>query len=272
LEAGSVQAGGADFLTGEIPERGVAAYLAEFLGTLTLVFFITMVVSEFIQAPTATAPGVTPTQPFIDWAVIGLVHVLALFLIVQTIALVSGAHVNPAITVGLAAIRQIRPIDASIYVVMQLLGGTVGALITKGLLTTEGKDVHFGAVDVSAVISHHTFTGMCVEALGTFFLVWAVVGVAVNPTAFKSWAGLVIGGTLGLIVMIGGSLTGGSFNPARAFGPALVSGFWSSKTAGAWILIWVLAPLVGAVAAAVSYLYLFLLPGKKGPFGMRPVG
>lgn len=271
MEAGAVNAGEINILAGEVPERGMAAYLAEFLGTLTLVFFITMVVSEFVQAPTATTPGAPATQPFVDFAVIGLVHVLALFLIVQTIALVSGAHVNPAITVALTAIRQIRPIDAAIYIVMQLLGGTLGALLTKALLTDVGRDVHWGAASLSqTTIKHNLGVGFGVEALGTFFLVWAVVGVAVNPQAVKAWAGLVIGGTLGLIVMIGGSLTGGSFNPARAFGPALVSGHWGGV--GNFVVAYLLAPVIGGVAAAVTYLYLFLLPGKKGPFGMRPVG
>ena len=271
MEAGTKE-GAAAAVADEIPERGLAAYVAEFFGTFTLVFFVTMVVSEFIQAPVSQGAGLPATQPFVDWAVIGLVHVFALFLIIQTVAIVSGAHVNPAITFALTIIREIRPIDAAIYIVVQLLGGTLGALVTKGILTNEGRDVHYGAVSLSAVISHHTFTGLCVEALGTFFLVWAVVGVAVNPQALKAWAGLVIGGTLGAAVMIGGSLTGGGFNPARAFGPALVSNFWGGKGAGSWLLVWVLGPLIGAAVAGVGYLYMFAMPGKKGPFGMRPVG
>lgn len=249
----------------------MAAYIAEFVGTATLVFFITMVVSEFVQAPTAAATSVAQSQPFVDWAVIGLVHIFVLFVIIQTIALVSGAHVNPAITVALTAIRQIRPIDAAIYIVMQLAGATIGALLTKALITQLGRDVHYGAPSLSQTTIHHSLgVGFGVEALGTFFLVWAVVGVAVNPQGLKAWAGLVIGGILGAAVMIGGSLTGGSYNPARAFGPALVSGHWGG--AGNFIVAYVLAPLVGGVAAALAYLYLFLLPGKKGPFGMKPVG
>jgi MIP family channel proteins len=271
LEAGAAKAEELDVLGGGIPERGLGAYLAEFIGTFTLVFFITMVVSQFVQAPQAVAAGASPTQPFVDWAVIGLVHIFALFLIVQTIALVSGAHVNPAITVGLTAIRQIRLIDSAIYIVMQLLGATLGALVTKALITDVGRDVHWGAPSLSATTIHHKLgIGFGVEAMGTFFLVWAVVGVAVNPQGLKAWAALAIGGTLGAIVMIGGALTGGSYNPARAFGPDLVSGHWGGV--GNFLVAYVLAPLVGAIAAAISYVYLFLLPGKKGPFGMRPVG
>ena len=70
---------------------------------------------------------------------------------------------------------------------------------------------------------------MVAEGLGTFFLVWAVVAVAVNPRATRDWAGLAIGGTLGFAVMIIGPLTGAALNPARWFGPALVAGEWDDS-------------------------------------------
>jgi glycerol uptake facilitator-like aquaporin len=76
----------------EVAERGPAAFVAEFIGTFALVFFITMTVSLFVTPP------VNGVQPFIDFSVIGLVNVLALFMLVQTLAIVSGAHFNPAVT------------------------------------------------------------------------------------------------------------------------------------------------------------------------------
>src|SRR6185369_17968192 len=75
----------------EIPERGPAAFVAEFVGTFALVFFITFTVSLYVK------PAPPSFQPFIDFSVIGLVHVLALFMLVQTLAVVSGAHFNPAV-------------------------------------------------------------------------------------------------------------------------------------------------------------------------------
>jgi MIP family channel proteins len=252
-----------------IPARGPAAYVAEFIGTFALVMFITLVVSEFVTKATPATPTAPAVTPFIDWSVIGLVHVFVLFLLIQTLAVISGAHFNPAVTAALTAVRQIRPIDSAIYIVLQLAGGVLGALATKLILNNfdNAKAVHYGAPSLGSPLDGKVGLGMLVEGLGTFFLVWAIVGVAVNPAAFREWAGLVIGATLGLVVMVAGPLTGASVNPARAFGPDLVAGKWDH-----FLLVYVLAPLIGALLAAFVYMRMFVLPGKKGPLGMGPVG
>lgn len=252
-----------------IPARGPAAYVAEFIGTFTLVLFITLVVSEFVTKATPATPTAPAVTPFIDWSVIGLVHVFVLFLLIQTLAVVSGAHFNPAVTAAMTAVRQIRAIDAAIYVVVQLAGGVLGALVTKLILNNfdNAKAVHYGAPSVSDALGGKVGLGMLVEGIGAFFLVWAIIGVAVNPAAFREWAGLVIGATLGLVVMVAGALTGASINPARAFGPDLVAGKWDH-----FLLVYLLAPVIGALLAAFAYMRMFILPGKKGPLGMGPVG
>src|SRR4051812_45118571 len=96
-----------------------------------------MVVSLFITAPPPTPPGVPQqvAQPFIDWSVIGLVHVFVLFMLIQTMAVVSGAHFNPAVTVSMTALKQIKVPDAAIFIVCQLAGAVLGTLLTKALLT-----------------------------------------------------------------------------------------------------------------------------------------
>jgi glycerol uptake facilitator-like aquaporin len=111
---------------------------------------------------------------------------------------------------------------------------------------------------------------MVVEALGTFFLVWVIVGVAVNPRATKEWAALAIGATLGMLVMVLAPLTGAGFNPARSLGPALVGDNFGG--AGEFLLVYVLAPVIGALVAGFVYFYLFITPGKKGVGGAEPVG
>jgi glycerol uptake facilitator protein len=249
----------------QVQDRGPAAYIAEFVGTLLLVFFITAAVSIYVAEPTRVNPN-----PFIDFSVIGLVHVFVLFVLIQTLAVVSGAHFNPAVTVALTALRQIKPPDAAIYVVAQLAGGVGGALLTKAILLDEGKAENYGATAVSDLIDGKIFPGMVVEALGTFFLLWAIIGVAVNPRAAKDWAAFAIGGALGMAVMVFAPLTGAGFNPARAFGPALVSGEWGG--ADTFLLVYVVAPVIGALVAVFLYLQILAEPGAKGVGGAEPVG
>lgn len=250
----------------EVQDRGPAAYIAEFVGTLLLVFFVTAVVSLYVTVPSAQNPA-----PFIDFSVIGLVHAFVLFGLIQTLAVISGAHFNPAVTVVMTVLRQIKPPDAAIYIVAQLGGGVAGALLTKLLLENEGEAVNYGATLVSEPrLEGDILPGMVVEALGTFFLIWVIVGVAVNPRATKEWAALAIGAALGMGVMVLAPLTGAGFNPARSFGPAIVSGEWGG--ADSFLLVYVLAPVIGALVAGFLYFNLVIAPGKRGVGGVEPVG
>jgi glycerol uptake facilitator len=246
----------------EVPDRGPAAYIAEFIGTLLLVFFITAVVSLYLTPNPAA---------FKDFSVIGLVHVFLLFGLIQTLGLISGAHFNPAVTVVMTALRQIKPPDALIYIVAQLAGAVAGTLLTKALLEDEGRAVNYGATVVSAQLNGNIFPGMVVEALGTFFLVWVIVGVAVNPRATKEWAALAIGAALGMAVMVLAPLTGAGFNPARSFGPAIVSGEWNGGAVD-FLVVYVAGPIIGALVAGLAYQHLVIAPGQKGVGGAQPVG
>jgi aquaporin-4 len=241
-----------------VDQRSPAAYAAEFFGTLALVFFVTTAVVLWVT------PGGGGGS---DFVVVGLAHVFVLFLLVQSLGGVSGAHFNPAITCAMAALRRIRPNDAVVYILLQLSGAVAGALLTKYILADRVVDPsgpvaqspEVGTPALNDTLLQSTFAGAVVEGLGAFFLVWAVVAVAVNPRAAKDWAGLVIGGTLGLIVLVAGPLTGASVNPARFFGPALVSGTWDD----AWLYI--IAPVVGGVLAALAYWNLFVCRGAEAP-------
>lgn len=222
------------------------AYVAEFIGTFILVFFVTMVLSV------AAGLGVT------DFAVIGLVHVFVLMMLIHSLGGASGAHFNPAVTAALAAIQKITPQGMVGYWVMQISGGLAGTLVTKVLLDDEGDKSNYGATLVSdAFLQGEAMPGLLAEAMGTFFLMWAIMSMAVNPRGSRDWAGFVIGATLGIGVMIIGPLTGAGFNPARSFGPALVSGEWADF----WIYI--VGPLIGAIAAASAYKRLILYPMER---------
>ena len=257
------------------PERGPAAYLAEFIGTFGLVFLVCAVVTLYaLPVIPAAQPGLPATEPFQDWSVIGLTHAFVLFALIQALAVVSGAHFNPAVTVAMTAIRQIRPIDAAIYIAVQLIGAIAAAYTVKAMFDNPNaagtEDPTFGAVQIGDAAAGSNTVALASEVIGTFFLMFVIVGVAVNPRGIRDWAGFAIGATLGALVMIFGPVSGGGFNPARAFGPALAGEF--GEGAGTWLLVWVIGPVIGALLAAFLYFQMFILPGRKGEEGMGPVG
>ena len=235
-------------------DRGLAAYIAELVGTFFLVFVVGVVVTLFVATTAQSQTGS-------DFAVVGLVHALALFGLIITFGAVSGGHFNPAVTLAAAVLRRIDPLDAVVYVLAQLSGGVLGALLVKGLLLDEGRAGHYGAATISPLLGGN-FDGAIVEALGTFLLVLAVCAVAFNPTARREWAPLAIGTTLGFAVMIFGPLTGAALNPARWFGPALIG----DEFGGTWPYL--LGPIVGALLAAA--VYRFVIAGPQFALGPEP--
>jgi len=130
-----------------------------------------------------------------------------------------------------------------------VLGGIAGALLASLLFLGRGALVNYGTPGVSDRYLQGGSIGLAflAEAIGAFLIVWAVMGTAVNPSAPKGVAGIAIGGALALGELIFAPATGGSFNPARWFGPAVASGTWTD----AWMYI--LAPIVGAIVAALAY-------------------
>ncbi|HYH52685.1 MAG TPA: aquaporin [Solirubrobacterales bacterium] len=240
-------------------ERGLAAYLAELVGTLLLVFFITSVVVLYVSTGGQASFGT-------DFAVVGLVHAFLLFGLIVMFGVVSGGHFNPVVTLAAMAIRRIKPLDGVIYMLAQLSGGVLGALLTKTLLEDEGRATDYGATKVSGLLSG-AFAGATVEAIGTFVLVLVILAAVYSEKSFKEWAPLAIGTTLGFAVMVFGPLTGAGFNPARWFGPALVGNEWGD------VWPYLLGPIVGSLAAAGVYRFVLEpggLPPTEPPEHVRP--
>jgi MIP family channel proteins len=231
-----------------VQDRGLAAYIAELVGTLLLVFFVTSVVVLYVSTGQNAQFGS-------DFAVVGLTHFLLLFALIISVGVASGGHFNPAVTTAFIALRRIDPIDGLVYILAQLSGGVLGALLTKAFLLDEGRASDYGTPKISPLLGT-TFQGAVVEGIGAFVLVATVLAVALNPEV-RRWAALAIGGALGMIVMVLGPLTGGSFNPARWFGPALVGNHFTD----AWAYIF--GPLVGSLVAVA--LYKFIIEPSSGP-------
>jgi MIP family channel proteins len=235
----------------QVQDRGLAAYIAELVGTFFLVFFITSVATLFIATGNQAQFGS-------DFAVVGLVNGFVLFAMIQIFGGVSGGHFNPAVTVAVAAVRRIDPVDALVYILAQLSGGVLGALLTKALLLDEGRAGHYGAPQVSSLLGGD-FQGFIVEGIGALVLVLAVLAVALGTRAAKDWAPFAIGTTLAFAVMVTGPLTGGSLNPARWFGPALVDNTWGG------VYPYLLGPLVAAIIGAALFRFVIEAGEQAAP-------
>jgi MIP family channel proteins len=218
-----------------VQERGLSAYLAELIGTFLLVFFITSVVTLFVSTGSQAQFGS-------DFAVVGFVQGLTLFGVICMFGVVSGGHFNPAVTLAAATIKRISPLDAVIYILAQLSGAVLGALLTKGLLLDEGRATNYGAGEISGLLSGN-FAGAVVEGIGVFALVLVILSVVFSKKSLKDWGPLAIGTTFVFLVMVGGPLTGACYNPARWFGAALVGNEWG----GVWPYL--VGPIVGSLLA-----------------------
>jgi aquaporin Z len=164
---------------------------------------------------------------------------------------ISGAHLNPAVTVGVWLAGKKDAGRAFSYIVFQLIGGILGAMALRMVLggtgTGLGQTLPASALSVGgSTITVSAGMAVLVEAILTFFLVNCVLNAAVSGKA-GNLAGLAIGMTLTFSVLMGGPLTGGSLNPARSIGPAVALGDFGS------LWIYVIGPIMGSVVAALLY-------------------
>jgi aquaporin NIP len=178
-----------------------------------------------------------------DLGVVGVALVFGLVIMVMIYATghLSGAHINPAVTVAFTLTRHFPARDAVVYVAAQLAGAVAGALLLLAVWT--GKPAQLGAT----VPSIGTGSALLYEIVLTAFLMFVITAVATDTRAVGAAAAIAIGGTVGLDALFGGPVTGASMNPARSFGPALAAGEWESF----WI--YVVGPVVGAALGALAY-------------------
>lgn len=208
---------------------------AEVVGTFVLVL-----------AGTATAIGAGRADAVYELVAVVLAFGIALAAMAATLGHVSGCHLNPAVTLSLAATRKFPWRAVPAYVVAQLLGGVLGSLAAWGVYAGSGREV----VALSATVpAQGVGTGQAffVEAVVTFVLVLVVISVATDERVPGGLAPLAVGAALATAIFIAGPITGGAVNPARAFGPAVVSG----TTTSLWLYL--VAPVVGGLLAAVLY-------------------
>ena len=205
-------------------------FLVEIVGTFILVYAITSVATVYSGSGQL---GVIA---------IGLVHAFVLTAIVYAIGYRSGAHVNPAVTIGMLVAKKITRKEAVVYIVAQIIGAVIAAAVVFLIFGSEM------AASVTEPDEGNVVRTLMLETVMTFTLVYVVLATTSSKN-FKvgPLAGLAIGITLGLNVIFGGSITGGSLNPARSFGPALITWEFTYQ----WIY-WV-APIAGGLIAAGVY-------------------
>lgn len=156
---------------------------------------------------------------------------------------VSGAHFNPAVTVGSASIKLFPWREVAPYIFSQCAGALVASLVHLGLLPLAAQAVQFGATAPQIGL----WPSMALEGILTFFLMLVILMAAVDSRTKPGFGALAIGGTVMMCGLFAGPLTGNSLNPARSLGPALLSGHWAD------LPVYIVGPLVGAVAAALLY-------------------
>jgi len=211
-------------------------FVAEFVGTFALVF----IGGGAIAAAQGSDSGLV---------IAALGHGIILAVMVSALMRISG-HFNPAVTLGFLAARRIEPMMAGLYIVAQLVAAIAAAYALKLLLPAAvASATRLGGQSVSLDITAGQAIGL--EAIATFFLVFVVFGTAVDTRGPKL-GGMAIGLTIAADILAIGPLTGGSMNPARSFGPAVVTHVFEGQTA-----YWV-GPILGGIVAALLYDRLFL--------------
>ena len=224
------------------------ALLAEIAGTF--MFFVIGAGSIV----TTVAAGSPPN----GLLVIALANGLALAIAISTFGAISGGHFNPAVTLGLAVARKHPWSRVLTYWAAQLIGAVLAGLVLRLFFEpyfAAATATHLGTPTVAPIVG--VGLAIVIEAVLTLFLVWTVFGTAVSPDAPKI-AGFGIGLIVTADILVGGPLTGAAMNPARHFGPAVVSGYLDN-----WYVYWI-GPFIGATLAGLSYRYVFGSAQERG--------
>ena len=215
-------------------------HVAEFLGTFGLVFF----------GCGAIANGLGPTSVAVAF---GLTIAVAIY----ALGHISGAHFNPAVSIGFAVGRHFPWSRVATYALAQVSGAVSGAAALRLTLGDVGLGVTQPALPLASALAW--------EIMMTALLMLVVTAVATDARAFGQGAALAIGGTVALAALVGGPVTGASLNPARSIGPAVVAGDFSN------LGLYLAGPITGSFLGALVYRYLRAGPAAP-PAGASPRG
>jgi len=225
------------------------AWFAEAIATYALVFFgpLSVILSVVVFGDGLTIESII---------MISLGHGAVIALMVYAFGHVSGAHINPAVTIPMIITKKISVADGIGYIIFQVIGAIIATLSLMAILPEIGKPVLWGGHGgPSELLNHSVMSGFVVEVILTFFLVLVIFMTAVHKKAPKSVYGAAIGGMVFLLHIVGVPLTGASMNPARSLAPAVATGDVGLLEIQ-W-LYWV-APIIGGIIAGVIMNYVFI--------------
>ena len=172
---------------------------------------------------------------------VALVFGLVIMVMVYATGHLSGAHINPAVTVAFTLTRHFPAREAGAYIAAQLTGAVAAALVLLAIWPDQPADL--GATVPTVGLG----SALVYEVILTAFLMFVIIAVATDTRAVGAAAAIAIGGTVGLDALFGGPVTGASMNPARSFGPALAGGQWTD------LWIYIVGPVVGAAIGGLAY-------------------
>ncbi|MBQ9994601.1 MAG: aquaporin [Clostridia bacterium] len=218
-----------------LTNKSLKKYVAEFIGTFVLVFF---------ACGTAAVVGCS-AENGTGYLLTALAFGLVIVAMAYSIGNISGCHINPAVSIAMLVSKKLSVTDFIGYIIAQFAGAVAGA---AALMAFVGKDSGLGA---NALYDNNIWLSLLIEVILTFVFVIAILGVT-SKEGNSAVAGIVIGLSLTLVHILGISFTGTSVNPARSFGPAIFVG--GDALSNVWVFI--LAPLVGGVLAALVYRFL----------------
>ncbi len=235
--------------------------VAEALGTAILVFFgagaaaITLMLADGTTPATGFGIGIGVLGGLGDWFAIGMAFAIAIAASIYALGRVSGAHINPAVTIALWAGRRFPSGDVIPYIAAQCAGASVGSLLFAAVAGMDA--VLIGGLGATAPFPGITiFQAILAEFIGTFLLMLVIMGVAVDKYAPPGFAGLIIGLTAGGIITTTGNISGASLNPARTFGPYLADLLLGGANHWGFFPIYLVGPIAGAIVAVFVYDYL----------------
>lgn len=239
------------------PPDMVHRWLAEALGTGLLVVF----------GPGSVVAALHVGDGDLDYAGLGMVALsfgFVVALLVYAFGPVSGAHINPAVTVALAAVRRFPWAEVPAYVAAQVVGASVGGVLVVAMFGSGATDVAVGGTSLGDGVG--VGQGLVAEAVGTFLLLLAVAAMALDPRAPTAWAGWVIGVTVACVILVVGPVTGASINPARTIGPYVATSLFGGAAPWGQLVVYVVGPLVGGVLGVVVH-RLVARPDRAGKEG-----